>query len=167
MPPHGPKHHHPPHHRHHHHARDRSLARFVDRDRIDRLLAPWVEDDDDRAFVLRCLLDEGPAHHRGVNYILLALLGEAASPSSQQDPGETARVPLRLPPHLREERDNDDDDAYPVPLPLAPLRRLVGSDDKAIEAMVECLTDGPPQHSLANAAMLLLIEGMLEGKRRP
>ena len=56
---------------------------------------------------------------------------------------------------------DDDDDAYPLPLPLAPLRRLVGDDDKAVEAMVECLTDGPPQHSLANAAMLLLLEGML------
>lgn len=167
MPPHGPNHHHPPHHRHHH-ARDRSLARFVDRDRIDRLLTPWVPDADDRAFVLRCLLDEGPAHHRGVNYILLALLGEASSTSSSPDPGETARVPLRLPPHLRDERGGDDaDDAYPLPLPLLPLRRLVGDDDKAIEAMVECLTDGPPQHSLANAAMLLLLEGMLEGKRRP
>lgn len=160
MPPHGPKHH-PSHHRHHHHARDRSLSRFVDRGRIDRLLTPWVADDDDRAFALRCLLDEGPAHHRGVNYILLALLGELSSPSGGA-PGETAPIPLRLPPHLRDEREHDDDnDAYPLPLPLAPLRRLANDDDKAVEAMVECLTDGPPQHSLANAAMLLLIEGML------
>jgi hypothetical protein len=135
----------------------------VDRDRIDRLLAPWVPDADDRAFLLRCLLDEGPVHHRGVNWILLALLGElTGEPGGHANPGDSARVPLRLPPHLRRHRDDDDDDrVYPLPLPLAPLRRLAGKDEKALEAMVECLTDGPPQHAIANAAMLLLLDRLL------
>jgi len=151
----------PPHHRHH--ARDRTLARFVDRDRIDRLLAPWVPDEDDRAFVLRCLLDEGPVHHRGVNWILLALLGELEGERPTTLPvGEHVRVPLRLPPHLRHEyREDDEDGAYPLPLPLAPLRRLAGNDARAVDAMVECLTDGPPQHALANAAMVLLIDALM------
>jgi len=153
--------HRPPHHRHH--ARDRTLDRFVDRARVDRLLAPWVPDDDDRAFVLRCLLEEGPVHHRGVNWILLSLLGEleGARPV-RSEVGEQARVPMRLPPHLRREYGEDDEDgAYPLPLPLAPLRRLAGNDQASVDAMVECLTDGPPQHALANAAMLLLIDALL------
>ncbi len=167
-----PKHSHhrpppPPHGPHGQHARDRTLERFVDRARIDRLLAPWVPDDDDRQFVLRCLLEEGPAHHRGVNWILLALLGElAADVPAGPGPGAHARVPLRLPPHLRQSgRDDGDDEddqrAYPLRLPLAPLERLVGKDERAIDAMVACLTDGPPQHALANAAMLLVIDALL------
>lgn len=166
----------PPHHHHHpprgHHARERTLERFVDRRRIDRLLAPWVPDADDRAFVLRCLLDEGPAHHRGVNWILLALLGDLAADAPRGPArGRHARVPLRLPPHLRrhgdphddgdeDDAENDDERAYPLTLPLGPLERLVGKDERAIDAMVDCLTDGPPQHALANAAMLLLIDAI-------
>lgn len=121
-----------------------------------------MPDSDDRAFVLRCLLDEGPAHHRGVNWILLSLLGElTGKPAPQPNAGEHVRVPLRLPPHLRHRREDEEGD-YPLPLPLAPLRRLAGNDEKAVEAMVECLTDGPPQHALGNAAMLLLIDVLLK-----
>lgn len=171
MPPRGPK---PPEHRHGerrhhppgppHHARDRTLDRFVDRDRIDRLLTPWIPADDDRAFVVRCLLDEGPAHHRGANFILLSLLGEAlpspvANVRDAAGDADHARIRLRLPPHLR--HPSDDEDAYPVRLPLAPLRRLAGNDERAVEAMVDCLTDGPPQHALANAAMILLLDAVL------
>lgn len=164
MPPHSHHRHPPPHHhRHGHHARERTLERFVDRERIDRLLTPWVPDDDDRAFVLRCLLDEGPAHHRGVNWILLSLLGEVAAETRLGPaPGPQARVPMRLPPHLRRhEDDQEDDGAYPLRLPLAPLERLAGTDERAVDAMVDCLTDGPPQHALANAAMLVLIDALL------
>jgi hypothetical protein len=144
-----------------HPARERTLDRFVDRPRIDRLLAPLVPDDDDRAFVLRCLLEEGPAHHRGANWVLLALLGEALGPDAvPHDEGEQVAIRLRLPPHLRDERD-DDDGVYPLRLPLAPLRRLVGGDERAVEAMVACLTDGPPQHALANAAMVHLLAAVL------
>ncbi len=169
MPPH--HHHHPPPPHRGHHARDRTLERFVDRKRIDRLLAPWVPDADDRAFVLRCLLDEGPAHHRGANWILLALLGELADAASHgPGPGRQAPVPLRLPPHLRRHRRDDEDEdgasddderTYPLRLPLVPLERLAGKDERAIDAMIDCLTDGPPQHALANAAMLALIDAAL------
>ena len=174
MPPHHHRHHPPPPPHRGHHARERTLERFVDRPRIDRLLAPWVPDADDRAFVLRCLLDEGPAHHRGVNWILLALLGELAADAPRgPGAGRQARVPLRLPPHLRrrlrhddeddeDEGDDDDDErAYPLRLPLAPLERLAGKDERALDAMIDCLTDGPPQHALANAAMLALIDAIL------
>lgn len=169
MPPPPHRRHHSPHPPHHgHHARERTLERFVDRSRVDRLLAPWVPDDDDRAFVLRCLLDEGPAHHRGVNWILLSLLGDlAAGAPAGPGAGGHVRVPLRLPPHLRRHHDDEDDEdgdderAYPLRLPLAPLERLAGKDERAIDAMVDCLTDGPPQHALANAAMLVLIDALL------
>ncbi len=142
MPPHHDDDHERPHHLHHrdgpphhrHHARDR-----------------------------RCLLDEGPVHHRGVNWILLSLLGELEGVRPTTPPvGEHVCVPLRLPPHLRREYgDEDEDGAYPLPLPLAPLRRLAGNDAWAVDAMVECLTDGPPQHALANAAMVLLIDALM------
>jgi hypothetical protein len=142
----------------HHHRHDARLASFIDRARIDRILAHYVPDEEDRRFVLRCLLDEGPAHHRGSNYILLALLSELPGVDAPPAPGKAAKVPLRVPPHLAEKRD---DTAFPLPLPLNPLERLAPGDDRAQHDMIDCLTDGPPQHSLANAAMLCLIDAAL------
>ena len=51
--------------------------------------------------------------------------------------------------------------AYPLALPTGPLERLApaGSSDQA--SMVECLSDGPPQHALANAAMMWLMGAAL------
>lgn len=174
-------------------ARGSLVERFIEPGRIDALLAPWVPDPSDRAFVVRCLLDEGPAHHRGANWVLLTLLGELAAQRNATpatDAGavgaevarggadvaraagadvartgaagpDVASVPLRLPPHLA--RDRDDETHYPLPMPLAPLRRLAGDDPAALEAMTECLLDGPPQHALANAAMVCFIDALTRG----
>lgn len=128
------------------------------------LLAPWVPDAEDRAFVVRCMLDEGPAHHRGANYVLLALLGRlveaigATGPKAGRSPARS--VPMRLPPHLAPADDEDGD--YPLPLPTAGLAKLAPEGSVAFEAMVDCLTDGPPQHALANAAMVCLVTAALE-----
>jgi hypothetical protein len=138
----------------------RELDRFVDRGRIDRLIATWVPDASDRAFVLRCLLDEGPAHHRGANWVLLSLLGELLDSEARPDVGAEVRpIPMRLPPHLRAQGEGQD--AFPLSIPTAPLRRLAGADERAVEAMVDCLTDGPPQHALANAMMVHLLDALL------
>jgi len=157
MPPHPHK---PP---HHHRKQDSRLSSFVDRARADAILKGWVPDDHDRAFVVRCLLDEGPAHHRGSNYVLLALLGELAAGTGPEPGAASVRVPLRFPPHLAEERD---DTAFPLPIPRSALERLAPGDDRAQRAMIECITDGPPQHSLANAAMLCLIDAALRAAGR-
>lgn len=133
---------------------------FVDRARIDVLLAPWVPDAQDRAFVVRCLLDEGPAHHRGANYVILALLGELLArlpgPPPRADTPATP-VPMRLPPHMKAEEGE-----FPLGICERPVELLAPKGSRAFEAMVDCLGDGPPQHALANAATVAILEALLE-----
>lgn len=148
---------------HHRHVPSSAVASFIDAARIERLLAPWVPDPHDRTFVVRCILEEGPAHHRGANYVLLALLGrllEAGGPVTAPADAPARPVPMRLPPHLARERG--DEGFFPLAVPTGPLERLAAPGSRAFEAMLDCVTDGPPQHSLANAAMLCLIAVLLE-----
>ncbi len=165
MPPRPP---HPPPH-HHRHVPSSAIASFIEPARVEALLTRWVPDPEERAFVVRCMLGEGPAHHRGANYVLLRLLGAvldrvpSASASGESTPGaaadaETLQVPMRLPPHLAHGRGPL---GYPLALPKAPLDRLAGGDARAVEAMADCLTDGPPQHALANVAMVTLLSELL------
>lgn len=139
--------------------------RFIDSQGVDALLAPLVPDAADRAFVRRCILEEGPIHHRGANYVLLTLmarlaeqLGVAAGPAAQP-----VRVPMRLPPHLVHELG---DSAYPLPLATRALDELAGNDPERLDAMIDCLTDGPAQHALANVLMVNLLDGLLAAGRR-
>ena len=138
---------------------------FIDPSRIDAILESAVPDPEDRAFVVRCILGEGPAHHRGANYVLLRLLGllvdrlGAADMTALRARG-TMPVPMKVPPHLERQGSLM---AYPLALPLAPLSELAPAATPEQSAMVECLSDGPPQHALANAAMLWLIGAALEG----
>lgn len=139
-----------------------AITAFVDADRIAALIAPWVPDPSQREFVVRCLLREGPAHHRGANYVLLSLLGlllEGGPPLAPAPDQPGVAVPLRLPPHLAEEHE---DGAYPLVMPTGPIERLAAAGSPEFEAMVDCLTDGPPQHALANAAMVALLGVLLE-----
>lgn len=129
---------------------------FIDPQRLDACLRPLVSDDADRAFVGRCLTGEGPLHHRGANYILIALLGELLQQLPESSPSEDAvDVPMRLPPHLA---DVQQPGHYPLRLPIDTLRRLAKGDARKLEAMIDCLTDGPPQHALANVAIVALID---------
>lgn len=157
----------PPHHRHPpHHSPPRRdgipasrILGFVNANQLDGWLAPLVPDVHDRTFVVRCLIGEGPIHHRGSNYILLALLGRALEARGGARPTHGgAPVPMRLPPHLIE---SVAEGVYPVALPLNALRELAGGDAQQLDAMVDCLTDGPPQHALANVVMVALIESLL------
>lgn len=128
--------------------------RFVDHDALDALLETVVPTKGDRRFVSRCLFDEGPIHHRGANAALFMLLARVL----QQLPGDDAPldgepVPMRLPPHLEDEVEEGD---YPVRLPTGALRELMSGAD--LESAIDCLTDGPPQHALANVVMVTLLE---------
>lgn len=136
-----------------------SSAGFIDAARVDALLEPILPDSEDRAFVVRCLLGEGPVHHRGANYVLLMLLGklvdklDAADVDALRARG-TLPVPMKVPPHLERPGSLM---TYPLPLPTAPLEQLAAAGSSDLMAMVDCLTDGPPQHALANAAMVWLV----------
>jgi hypothetical protein len=135
--------------------------RFIDRARIDALLQSIVPDATDRSFVLRCVLDEGPSHHRGANYVLLALLGTlaerlAAPPLSADQ--QVAPVSMRLPPHLAKSAPKH----YPLGVPLAPIVALAGGDRGRADDMMDALTDGPPQHALANAAMVAMLARLID-----
>lgn len=155
MPPGHPPH--PPHPR----RSDGRVDRFLDRARIDRILRPWVPNDDERAFVVRCLLDEGPAHHRGSNWVLLASLAELVGDAAPSV-GPSVPVPMRLPPHLA---DGDQGPDFPLSIPREVLERLAPGDERAQQAMIDCLVDGPPQHALSNAALLCLIDAALRRGR--
>jgi hypothetical protein len=144
--------------------RSATSTAFIDPSRIDAILADAVPDAEDRAFVVRCILGEGPAHHRGVNYVLLRLLEILVERLGGADMDAlrargTMPVPMRVPPHLERQGSLM---AYPLGLPLAPLLELAGAATPEQSAMVDCLSDGPPQHALANAAMLWLIGAALD-----
>lgn len=151
----------PPHDRPHrpqgpHHGRGPA---FLDRARLDELLVPLVPDAGDRDFVARCLVGEGPAHHRGANFILVSLLGRLLERLPGEDAGGGgARVPMRLPPHLQDELEAQD---FPLLLPTRALTALAGPDPRRLDEMVDCLTDGPPQHALANVVMVALLDRAL------
>jgi hypothetical protein len=146
------------------HPRPASAAAFVDPSRVDALLVGVLPDEADRAFVVRCILGEGPAHHRGANYVLLMLLGMVLERLGVADMAGlrahgTLPVPMKVPPHLKRPGSLM---AYPLGLPTRPLETLAPAGSFEQAAMADCLTDGPPQHALANAAMLWLIGAALE-----
>jgi hypothetical protein len=158
MPPRPPKP--PPSRPHHRRAPAQGLSGFVDERAIDAVLAPFVPSAPARAFVLRALLREGPAHHRGANFVLLRLLGLVAERLGATGvSGEVLPFAMRLPPHL----EGDADDAtWPLGVPARALARLATPGSREHETMFDCVTDGPPQHAVANVAMLTLLEAVLE-----
>jgi hypothetical protein len=146
-----------------------SSAPFVDAARVDSLLASIVPDGEDRAFVVRCILGEGPAHHRGANYVLLMLLGQLVDKLDAKDVAAlrargTLPVPMKVPPHLERPQSLM---TYPLGLPTGPLESLAPAGSADQMAMVDCLNDGPPQHALANAAMMWLIGAALVRLEKP
>lgn len=143
------------------HVASSTITSFIEPDAMEALLTPWIADAADRAFVVRCMLGEGPAHHRGTNYVLLRLLGlllERVAPPAEPADAVVA-VPIRLPPSVPGDQEDVD---YPLRFPRRVLERLALPGTPAIAAMIDCVTDGPPQHALANAAMLCVIDALLE-----
>ncbi|WP_240807719.1 hypothetical protein [Polyangium spumosum] len=167
MPPHHPKRHHGP---HHHPPPPRpplppsTIRAFLPPQRLETLLASCIPDPADRAFVARCILEQGPTHHRGASFALLSivslLLERTGGIPDKPPAGEAVPVPLRLPPHLAEARGEDQE--YPLCMPLAPLQAISGGGAPAVEALVDCLLDGPAHHALANAALVHALGALLE-----
>ncbi|MEZ4400629.1 MAG: hypothetical protein R3B06_11455 [Kofleriaceae bacterium] len=147
------------------HVPSSAITSFIVPSEIEALLAPWLAEPADRAFVARCILAEGPAHHRGTNFVLLRLLGLLAQRHAPTTPlGPTVAVPIRLPPRLAAGHDDAD---YPLAFPRRVLERLAPPGSPTLDAMVDCVTDGPPQHALANAAMLCLLDALLASAEPP
>lgn len=73
---------------------------------------------------------------------------------------------MRLPPHLEDEIDERD---WPLRVPEHALELAGHGDRRLMDVLADCLTDGPPQHSVANVLMLQLLTAMLEAttKARP
>jgi hypothetical protein len=146
-----------------------SMQGVLRHEEIEALLTPWLPDRTDRTFVARCLVDEGPIHHRGATYALLRLIGLALAavggPGAVRD--ESAPIPLRLPPHLCR---RGDDGEFPLGVPLAPIERLAPRGSPEFTALLDSLRDGPPHHALANAAMVAMLGALLDrlaGARAP
>lgn len=163
MPKHHPKHH-PPKHHHAAPVPPTAIRALLSPERLDPLLAAIVPDPADRAFVSRCILEQGPIHHRGASFALLslvaALLERTGGFPDKLPAGATVAVPLRLPPHLAPERDEDA--VYPLQMPLTPLEAIAPRGTPAFDALADCLLDGPPHHALANAALVCALGALLE-----
>ena len=157
-----------------------AIGGFIERADVDALLARRVPSEADRRWLVRCLVDTGPAHHRGANYVLLELMAKVLErlPADERDADvehAVAPVRMRVPPHLRAGGHKkkkgpahhnapahaEEDGVFPLGLPLAPLALLAPEGSEAQAAMIDCLTDGPPQHALANALMVDLLGEML------
>ncbi len=144
-----------------------SIESLLETSTIESLLTPWVSNVEDRQFIARCLLRSGPAHHRGANFVLLSLLGEVLQRLPEPMPQVRVAtpiepcvpIPLRLPPHLAE---HTSDRYFPLQMSLGPLQKLAGGDEHAVAVMVDCLTDGPAQHALANAVMVNVLARILD-----
>lgn len=150
----------PPHH--HERAAVSAIANVLDSDRLAHILAPWVPDAGERAFLVRCIIGEGPIHHRGASYAMIALAGAIAERLGVSAPGSAQAgtvVPMRQPPHLkRPDREPPD---YPLRLDRYGLDHLAAGRAGVSEVLADAVTDGPPHHALANVALLNLLAAIL------
>jgi hypothetical protein len=144
-----------------------AIVSFIAAEPIDKLLRLFVPDAADRKYLLRCLLEQGPAHHRGANFVLLSLLSQVIDrlptatkqSDSHSESVNAIPIPMRLPPHLSE---SSPDRFFPLQLHPLPVHQMPGATEQHVAAMVDCLIDGPPQHALANVLMVNLIARILD-----
>jgi hypothetical protein len=134
----------------------------LDAKAIDEALEPIVPDPRDRAFVLRCILEEGPRHHRVASFALLRMLSRVLEDVGGAGAAKGASAPLamRLPPGVASRAD---DAEFPIGVPTALIGELL--DEAGAAEALDCLRDGPPHHALANAAMAWMIQAIHERVR--
>lgn len=142
------------------------MLSFVRTEPIEQLLRHFVPIEADRKYLARCLLESGPSHHRGANFVLLSLLAKVLErlPLSESlqpaicEQANAVPVPMRLPPHLAE---TSPERFYPLCLSPRSLKVLADGNEQSVAAMIDCVVDGPPQHALANALMINVLERIL------
>jgi len=152
----------PPPHHHHDRTAASAIALVLDPERLARVLEPWVPNASERTFLVRCIIGEGPIHHRGASYALLAVAGLIAERLGISAPATDAaglHVPMRLPPHL--EQPGQEPPAYPIRLDPSGLDRLAAGNAGISQVLTDAVTDGPSHHALANVALLNLLSAIL------
>lgn len=92
--------------------------------------------------------------------LLLEALLRRLPPPAGEPAGPAVPVPMRLPPHVAEEIDPRDGH-YPLAMPTGALQDL-GLSPGEVDALVDCLLDGPPHHALANAVMVAMLTEALQ-----
>jgi hypothetical protein len=133
--------------------------KVADKDRLERALAGLVEHDEDRAFIARCIAREGPPHHQGASYALIALVRAVADRiAAQPRPKRGPRPSMRVSPH---HAPDDDEREFALSLPQGAIERIEPDPARA-KALVECLLDGPTHHVLANVAQVALLDAILD-----
>jgi hypothetical protein len=146
-----------------HAARRREPA--LDAGAIDAALASSIPDARDRAFVLRCIVDEGPRHHRIASWALLrmlaAVLAELGGADAEPRGVDVAPLPIRLPPSVT---SSSEDAVFPIGVPMRMLRDVL--DENELATALDALRDGPAHHALANAVMVALIDAIHARVRR-
>jgi hypothetical protein len=137
----------------------------LDDDAINAGLAEVVPDARERAFVLRCILEEGPRHHRVASWTLLRLLAAVLAELGDARPtatrGASEPLGMRLPPSVVA---SSDDAQFPIGIPTSMVNEVMSR--REVELALECLRDGPPHHALANAAMAWMIQAIYERVRQ-
>jgi hypothetical protein len=152
----------PPPHLPHDRAAASAIALVLDAERLARILEPWLPDAGDRTYMVRCIIGEGPIHHRGASYALIALAGAIAERLGLTVSGPDRAgiaVPMRLPPHL--ERPGEDPLVFPLRLDPSGLDHLAAGHAGVRQVLTDAVTDGPPHHALANVALLNLLAAIL------
>lgn len=140
-----------------------AIALVLDAERLETALGPMIPDPEERGFIIRCIIGEGPIHHRAASYALIALAAELARRIGGQAPAPSetlaAAVPMRMPPHLA----TAEAPAYPLALDVAGIERIAAGDQGVRRVLIDAATDGPPHHALANVVLLNLLTAMLRG----
>jgi hypothetical protein len=68
-----------------------AMIAFIRTEPIEELLKYFVPTESDRKYLARCLIDSGPSHHRGANFVLLSLLAKVLQqlPQSVLSPSQS------------------------------------------------------------------------------
>lgn len=140
----------------------RTAVALASAEALEPALVALIPDDEDRAFVARCIASEGPMHHRIASVSLLKLLARAldvAGAAPRDASGDGVAVPFHMPPHLG--RRGDEEAHYPLRIPRRAIERLAAPGSAEASAVADALVDGPPHHALANAAMVAMLDALL------
>lgn len=126
-------------------------AAIFDLGRIAAILAPWLPDQGERDAIVGCILGEGAGRRRGASYALLALAGEIARRVGFEAQCEDRGIPVPC----------QDGPECPLLLDPGAMPRVAGGSAAAGRALSGAVTDGPPQHVLADVALLNLLTAIL------